>query len=162
MTDGLTITRTFAASRELVYSMWTRPEHFSVWFGTDAVDVPLDTLSLDVRVGGAWTAVMHLPDGNTIDWHGKYTEVDPPERLAFTMDDDPSSDSVEPVIVVLAEVDGGTEMTITQTGDGLTEEQLAQTVIGYNGFFDVMEKLLAAQALKRTPNSPTPSSGDFR
>lgn len=30
-------------------------------------------------------------------------------------------------------------------GGGLTEEQLAQTVIGYNGFFDAMEKMLAAQ-----------------
>jgi uncharacterized protein YndB with AHSA1/START domain len=146
MTDGLTITRTFAASRELVYAAWTRPEHFSVWFGTDAVDVPLDTLSMDVRVGGAWNAVMHLPDGATIQWVGEYTEVDPPRRLAFTMSDDPSSPSREPVTVVLAEVDGGTEMTLTQTGGNLTEEQYAQTVIGYQGFFDAMEKLLAAQA----------------
>ena len=145
MTDGLTITRTFAASRELVYAAWTRPEQFSVWFGTEAVDVPLDTLSMDVRVGGEWNAVMHLPDGSTIQWHGEYTEVDPPERLAFTMTDDPSSDAREPVTVVLAEVDAGTEMTLTQTGGNLTEEQYAQTVIGYNGFFDVMEKLLAAR-----------------
>lgn len=94
----------------------------------------------------AWKAVMHLPDGNTIQWHGEYTEVDPPERLAFTMTDDPSSDAREPVTVVLVEVDGGTEMTLTQTGGHLTEEQRAQTVIGYNGIFDAMEKLLAAQS----------------
>lgn len=145
MTDGLTITRTFAAPRELVYAAWTLPEHFSVWFGTEAVEVPLETLSMDVRVGGTWNAVMHLPDGSTIHWNGEYTEVDPPERLAFTMSDDPSSDAREPVTVVLAEVAGGTEMTLTQTGGNLTEEQYAQTVIGYNGFFDAMEKLLAAQ-----------------
>jgi uncharacterized protein YndB with AHSA1/START domain len=112
----------------------------------EAVVVPLDTLSMGVRVGGAWNAVMHLPDGNTIQWAGEYIEVDPPERLAFTMSDDPSSPSREPVTVVLKEVDGGTEMTLTQTGGNLTEEQYAQTVIGYNGFFDAMEKLLAAQA----------------
>jgi uncharacterized protein YndB with AHSA1/START domain len=146
MNDAMTITRTFPASRELVYAAWTRPEHFSVWFGTEAVRVPLDTLSMDVRVGGLWNAVMHLPDGNTIHWHGEYTEVDPPQRLAFTMSDDPSSDSREAVTVVLAEVDGGTQMTLTQNGGNLTEEQYAQTVIGYQGFFDAMEKLLAAQA----------------
>ncbi|WP_424531726.1 SRPBCC family protein [Sphaerisporangium viridialbum] len=146
MTDVLTVTRTFAASRELVYEAWTRPEHFSVWFGTEAVDVPLDTLSMDVRVGGAWNAVMHLPDGNKIQWVGEYTEVGPPERLAFTMSDDPSNPARVPVVVVLAEVDGGTEMTLTQTGSGFTEEQHARTVAGYNGFFDAMEKLLAAQA----------------
>jgi uncharacterized protein YndB with AHSA1/START domain len=146
MTDGLTITRTFAASRELVYAAWTQPEHFSVWFGTEAVDVPLETVSMDVRVGGDWTAVMHLPGGDTIHWRGEYTEVDPPERLAFTMTDDPSRDAREPVTVVLVEVDGGTEMTLTQTGGNLTQDQYAHTVIGYNGFFDAMEKLLATDA----------------
>jgi len=145
VTDGLTITRTFAAPRELVYAAWTRPEHFAVWFGTEAVRVPLDTVAMDVRVGGAWTAVMHLPDGNTIDWHGHYTEVDPPGRLALTISDDPTSDAYEPVTVVLSEVDGGTEMTLTQTGGNLTPEQYAQAAIGYNGFFDAMQKLLAAQ-----------------
>lgn len=143
MTDEIIINRTFPASRELVYATWTRPEYFSVWFGTEEVDVPLDTLSLDVRIGGTWHAVMHLPDGSKIDWHGTYTEVDPPKRLAFTMDDDPSSDSVETVTVVLSPIHGGTEMTLTQPPSGLTDEQVAQTVTGYNGFFDAMEKLLA-------------------
>jgi uncharacterized protein YndB with AHSA1/START domain len=146
MTDGITITRTFAAPRELVWAAWTQPEHFSVWFGTEAVDVPLDTLSMDVRVGGAWNAVMLLPDGNAIHWIGEYTEVDPPARLAFTMTDNPASPAREPVTVALTEIDGGTEMTMTQSGGNLTEEQYAQTIIGYNGFFDAMEKLLAAQA----------------
>jgi uncharacterized protein YndB with AHSA1/START domain len=145
MTDGLTITRVFAAPRELVYEVWTKPEHFSVWFGTEAVDVPLDTLSLDVRVGGGWNAVMRLPDGNAIQWVGEYTEVDPPERLAFTMTDDPSRPAGEPVVVVFAEVDGGTEMTLTQPGGDLTEEQIEQTIAGYNSFFDDMEKVLAGQ-----------------
>jgi hypothetical protein len=35
---------------------------------------------------------------------------------------------------------------LTQTGGNLTKEQYAQTVIGYNGFFDAMEKLLATLA----------------
>jgi uncharacterized protein YndB with AHSA1/START domain len=146
MTDGITITRTFAAPRELVYALWTTPEHFSVWFGTDAVEVPLDTLSMDVRVGGAWAATMHIPGGPTINWVGEYVEVDPPERLAFTMTDDPSNPAREPVTVDLVEVDGGTEMTMTQTGGNLSEEQYAQTIVGYNGFFDVMEKIVAERA----------------
>ena len=143
MTDGITITRTFAAPPELVYALWTTPEHFSVWFGTDAVEVPLDTLSMDVRVGGAWTATMHIPNGPTINWVGEYLEVDPPSRLAFTMTDDPLNPAREPVTVDLVAVDGGTVMTMTQSGGNLTEEQYAQTIVGYNGFFDVMEKLIA-------------------
>ena len=145
MTDGLTITRTFAAPPELVYEAWTRPEHFSVWFGTEDVDVPLDSLSMDVRVGGSWTAVMLLPDGNRINWAGEYTEVDPPRRLALTLTDDPSQPAGDPLTVDFRAVDGGTEMTLIQPRHGMTDEQLKLTVLGYNGFFDAMEKLLAAR-----------------
>ncbi|MFC5260659.1 SRPBCC domain-containing protein [Kribbella qitaiheensis] len=145
MSNDVVVTRTFNAPRELVYEAWTNPEHFSVWFGTDAVDVPLDTLSLDVRVGGAWNAVMQLPDGNQIHWVGEYTEVDPPERLSFTMTDDPANPSDVPIVVVFAEVAGGTEMTLTQLRGDFTQEQVEATIMGYNGFFDSMEKVLAAQ-----------------
>ena len=81
MSDTFTITRTFAASPEAVFDAWVTPEHFSVWFGTPNVAVPLDTLTMDVRVGGRWTAVMHLPDGSTKDWEGEYRELDRPSRV---------------------------------------------------------------------------------
>jgi uncharacterized protein YndB with AHSA1/START domain len=145
MSVGLTITRTIAAPPERVFAAWTRPEDFSVWFGGDAVDVPTESVLMDVRVGGRWTAVMHVPDGSEIYWHGRYTEVDPPRRLAFTMDDDPASDTVEPVVVTFAPAAGGTEMRLTQPRDDLTNEQLAQTLLGYNSFFDTMEILLAGR-----------------
>lgn len=101
---------------------------------------------MDVRVGGAWNAVMQLPDGNQIHWVGEYTEVDPPERLAFTMTDDPASPAGEPIVVTFAEVAGGTEMTLVQPAGDFTQEQIDATIMGYNGFFDSMEKLLAAQS----------------
>jgi len=145
MSVGLTITRTIAAPPERVFAAWTRPEDFSVWFGGAAVDVPTESVEMDVRVGGLWTAVMHVPDGSVIHWHGRYTDVDPPRRLAFTMDDDPSSDTVEPVVVTFAPAAGGTEMRLTQPRDDLTNEQLAQTLLGYNSFFDTMEILLAGR-----------------
>jgi uncharacterized protein YndB with AHSA1/START domain len=131
---------------------WTRPECFSVWFGTEAVDVPLEELSMDVRVGGAWKALMRLPDGSTIRWAGEYTQVDPPGRLAFTMNDDPEAplDS-DPVTVVLRETGGGTEMVLTQPRGGFTDEQIEQTAAGYHGFFDTMEKVLAGQVQADLP-----------
>ena len=146
MPNELRITRTFSSGREQVYAVWTQPELFSVWFGTDAVEVPLETVSMDVRVGGTWKALMQLPDGNTIEWTGEYTAVKPPEQLAFTMNDDPAAPAdSEPVTVVLTETGAGTEMTLTQPCGDFTEEQVQQTVAGYNGFFDTMEKVLAEQ-----------------
>lgn len=143
MSEPIVLTRTFAAEPAAVYALWTTPELFSVWFGTDAVTVPLDSLSLDVRVGGAWQAVMELPGGNSISWEGAYTELDPPSRLALTMTDEPGTDAGEPITVDFAAVEGGTEMTLTQARGDFGDEQVAAVSAGYNGFFDTMETLLA-------------------
>src|SRR6478609_9538353 len=112
MADYFTITRTLRAPRELVFEAITKPEHFSVWFGTAAVEVPHDTLTMDVRPGGDFRAVMHLPDGNRINWTGSYIEVDPPSHLAMTISDQPGDDVGLPVLFDLEEVDGGTQLTI--------------------------------------------------
>ena len=114
MTDTFTITRTLAAAPDLVWEAWTKPEHFAIWFGSDAIEVPLDTVTLDVRVGGKLSAVMLIPDGTRIDWTGEYTEVDRPNRLAFTLSDDPGQPAGVPIVATFTAVDGGTEVSITQ------------------------------------------------
>ncbi|HWG84804.1 MAG TPA: SRPBCC domain-containing protein [Deinococcales bacterium] len=145
MPDSFTVTRRFPVPRERVFDAWTRPELFARWFGTEAVDVPLESVVLDARVGGEWRAVMYLPDDSRINWVGEYTEVRPPERLAFTMSDDPSAPAGDPITVDLREVAGGTEMTVTQPRGDFSDEQVEQTIAGYNGFFDAMEKVLAEE-----------------
>ena len=142
MTEAIVITRTFDAPCEAVYDAWITPEHFSRWFGTEAVAVPLDTLDMDVRVGGRWRAVMRLPDGALIDWTGEYLELDRPNRLAFTITDRPDDPERESIVVTLTAVNGATEMTMTQLGAQMSDEQIARTTAGYNGFFDVMEKIV--------------------
>ena len=144
MSDTFTITRTFAASPEAVYDAWVTPEHFSVWFGTPAIPVPLDTLVMDVRVGGRWTAVMHLPDGSTKDWEGEYRELDRPSRLSLTLTDQPGEDAGEPIVIEFAEVEGGTEMTFTSDRHGFTDEQVAAVTAGYGAFFDAIGEIVTA------------------
>jgi uncharacterized protein YndB with AHSA1/START domain len=138
----LTITRTFAAPPQAVFEAWTDPEKFAVWFGTDGVEVPAETLSMDVRAGGSWKAVMKLPDDTSIHWVGEYIEVEAPTHLVMTITDNPALDERGVITVDLAEVAGGTEMVMSQQSPGFDEGQLEQTVIGYNAFFDVMESLV--------------------
>jgi uncharacterized protein YndB with AHSA1/START domain len=142
MTESFTVTRTFAAPRELVWDAWTRPEHFAVWFGTEVVEIPLDTVTMDVRVGGKLAATMLIPDGARIDWEGEYTEVLPPERLAFTLTDAPGQDPGPPIVVTFVEADHGTEVSLTQARGGFTDEQLQATIDGYNAFFDSLAEVL--------------------
>ena len=143
MTEYFTVTRTLAAPREIVFDALTKPEHFAVWFGTAEVEVPQDTLSMDVRPGGAFRAVMHLPDGNLIHWAGTYIEVDPPARVAMTLTDQPGDDAGLPVIFDLEAVDGGTQLTVRQDRSDFSDEQVAATIAGYNAFIDDLEKIVA-------------------
>lgn len=143
MTDYFTITRDLAAPRELVFDAITKPEHFAVWFGTAAIDVPSDTLSMDVRPGGEFRAVMVLPDGNKINWGGEYVEVDPPARLAMTLSDNPGEYAGLPVLFDLEEIATGTRLTISQDRSDFGDEQVAATIAGYNAFVDDMERELA-------------------
>ena len=145
MTDsaGATITRTFAAPRQLVYEAWTTPQHFATWWGGSAVTVPGDSIAMDVRVGGTWKATMILPgDMPEINWYGEYVEVDPPSKLVLTMTDRPG-DARELVTVVLTEVEGGTEMVFTQTGGNLDAAEYERVTEGWQTFFDAMDEVLA-------------------
>lgn len=144
MTDAqLTITRVFDAPRELVFKAWTEPAQFAQWFGSEAALVPLDTVAMDVRPGGAWKATMLVgPEQRAIYWKGVYLEVSPPERLVMTLSDQPG-DEAEVISVTLTERDGQTEMVFTQSGGHLTAEQYAQAGQGWQGFFDSLAALLA-------------------
>jgi uncharacterized protein YndB with AHSA1/START domain len=141
--DTITITRRFAAPAEAVFDAWITPERFAAWFGGDAAEVPLSGVTLDVREGGEWSAVMHLPGDLAMTWSGRYLVIDRPNRLVFTMTDDPGEAAGDPITVDFAEVDGATEMTLRQTGTGgFTEEQYDMTVAGYNAYFDALESTL--------------------
>jgi uncharacterized protein YndB with AHSA1/START domain len=143
MTETFTITRTLPATPEMVWDAWTKPEHFAVWFGTEAVEVPLDSVTLDVRVGGTLAATMNIPGGPIIHWAGEYTEVDPPRHLAFTLSDNPDQYAGVPIIATFIPVDGGTEVSLRQNRGDFSDEQVEATIAGYNSFFDSIERVLA-------------------
>jgi uncharacterized protein YndB with AHSA1/START domain len=144
--EGITITRVFDAPRELVWKEWTEPERFADWFGGPESDVPLSTVSMDVRPGGSWRLTMFAgPERREIHWKGVYREVVGPERLVFTVSDQPGDDADELVTVVLTDLgDGRTEMHFQQRGH-LSKEQYRHTEQGWGAFFDrIAERLTNA------------------
>jgi uncharacterized protein YndB with AHSA1/START domain len=143
-TGGFALTRVFAAARERVWREWTEPERFADWFGGKECDVPLWTVSMDLRPGGEWRATMFCgPDRREIRWNGQYHEVAAPERLVFTITDQPGGDRYELVAVVLADLgDGRTEMHFAQRGHQRPDEyDRAQQ--GWGTFFARIDERLA-------------------
>jgi len=140
---GLSITRVFDAPRELVWKEWTEPERFAAWYGGHQAEVPLSTVSMDVRPGGRFKATMFYgPTRFEINWKGEYLEVVEPERLVFTLSDRPTED-YELVTVILTNVgDGRTEMLLEQRG-GMSPDQYKRARDGWSGFLDVIEERLS-------------------
>ena len=146
--DGITVTRIFDAPRERVWREWVEPERFADWFGGPDWEAPLDTVSMDVRPGGAWRLSMFSETGRReIHWRGEYREVVEPERLVFTISDEPDGDAFELVTVDLTDLgDGRTEMLFQQRGGNLSAEQYRGAEQGWGGFFDRIAERLAADA----------------
>ena len=135
--EGITITRVFDAPRERVWKEWTEPERFADWFGGSESEVPVSTVSMEVSPGGSWRATMLAGPGHReIHWKGEYHEVVEPERLVFSISDQPGQDAYELITVVLTDLgDGRTEMLFQQRGR-MSAAQYERAEQGWSSFFD--------------------------
>jgi uncharacterized protein YndB with AHSA1/START domain len=142
--EGITIIRVFDAPRERVWKEWTEPEPFADWFGGSESEVPLSTVSMNVTPGGSWRLTMFADPGRReIRWKGEYREVVEPERLVFTLSDQPEEDAYELITVVLTDLgDGRTEMRFEQRGR-MSAEQYERAGEGWSTFFDRIAERLA-------------------
>ena len=128
--DAVVIERTFGAAVDLIWQMWTQPEHFKKWYGPKGFTVPV--AEMDMRVGGKRLICMVSPDGSMKMWTtGEYTEIVPNERLVYTESPaDENGNVVSPsamgmpegypatteVTVLLADLGGRTKMVMTHAG----------------------------------------------
>jgi uncharacterized protein YndB with AHSA1/START domain len=143
-TPDIEISWTFEAPREEVWREWTEPERFADWYGGPDYPIPLETVAMDVREGGKWNLVM-IAGPREIHWDGEYIEVSEPERLVFTVSDQPDEDVYDLCTVVLTTVDGDrTEMLFQQSGGHMPAEAYRRAAQGWSGFFERIAERLAA------------------
>lgn len=82
-TEGrtLSITRLLNAPRDLVWEVWTNPEHIKNWWGPEGFRNTID--KMEVRPGGEWQFTMHGPDGTDYRNVHVYVELVKPERIVL-------------------------------------------------------------------------------
>jgi len=69
----LRLSRVLDAPVELVWEVWTKPEHIAQWWGPDGFT---NTISrMEVRSGGEWDLVMHGPDATDYKNKSVFREV---------------------------------------------------------------------------------------
>jgi uncharacterized protein YndB with AHSA1/START domain len=77
----IVMTRTFDAPRDLVWTVWTQPEHVAVWWGPHAGN---KVVEYDVRTGGKWRIESEMPDGSQVSFFGTYLDVQPRHLIRNT------------------------------------------------------------------------------
>ncbi len=77
----LQIERTLNAPVELVWEVFTKPEHIANWWGPNGFTNTIHTM--DVRPGGEWDFVMHGPDGQDFKNRSVYQEIIPFKKIVF-------------------------------------------------------------------------------
>jgi uncharacterized protein YndB with AHSA1/START domain len=100
----LVVTRTFDAPAHILFEAWTRPELFMRWWAPKSMGMVLRSCEMDVRVGGRYRLVFGHDASNPDEFFGRYLEVTPHSRLAWTNDED---GEVGPVTTVTFEEKGG-------------------------------------------------------
>lgn len=64
---------------ELVWEVWTKPEHIKHWWGPDGFTNSID--KMEVSDGGEWIFTMHGPDGNNYPNRTIFREVVKHEKI---------------------------------------------------------------------------------
>ena len=74
--------RQFSAPRQLLFQVFTQPEHLKRWWAPPPYTVPVCTI--DLRPGGIWHYCMRSPEGQDQWARSVYREIVPPEKLVYT------------------------------------------------------------------------------
>ena len=136
----LTMERTYAASAERVFEAFTSEEVLRRWFHAGP-DWETPEAQVDLRVGGEVRIVMRNPHEDArYGGGGRYTEIDPPRRLAFTWIWDDDREQVEQMIEVdFAETDGRTTVRFVHR-DLWDEEAVASHEGGWGNAFENLRR----------------------
>ena len=162
---AVVIERYFEAPPDLIWQMWTEPDHFKAWYGPAGVTIPV--AEMDVRAGGSRLVCMEMdtPGGLIQMWFtGEYREVVKNHRLSYTESmSDENGNVLQPsdvglpsghpattqVTVEFEDLGGRTKMVLTHTG-------IAAGSAGAAGWTMALDKLAAhleAQAIDSAAGS---------
>lgn len=128
-----------------VFETLTEPAELPRWWGPHGFTVP--TAEVDLHPGGHYRFAMQPPDGDLFHLSGRFLEVDPPHRLAYTFAwEEPDPDDRETVVVLSLEAAGaGTEVTLSQ-GEFATQARLALHRAGWTESFEKLRALVSSEA----------------
>ena len=143
-TIGLRLTRELPATPEEVFDAYTDAEKQKIWFSILDEEPGVVEIEVDLRVGGKQVAVWG-PNRDTLFREEQvFIEIDRPHRLVTeSSGSDPSGQTMSTHVVVTFEPsDGGTLVTVEQTGFPTPEVRDFFSTMVWVGALDRIEAFL--------------------
>ena len=113
--QSLIMKRTFAASQERLFSLWTDADLMKQWF-CPSQDMTVPVAEIDAHEGGSYRIVMQNKDGETYSPSGVYESVIPHEKLVFSWKWADSEIITRVTVEFRAIGESETELTLTHEG----------------------------------------------
>jgi uncharacterized protein YndB with AHSA1/START domain len=129
------ITRTFNATRDLVFETYTKPELVRRWL-LGPGDWTMPVCEIDLRVGGRYRFVWRHADGRQMGMGGEYREVAAPERIVSSELFDEDWTSGEAVTTLVLTEKGGRTTAVSTV---LYSSQAARDAVLKTPMADGME-----------------------
>lgn len=143
-TIGLRMTRQLPATPEEVFDAYTDAEKQKIWYSILDEEPGIVEIEVDLRVGGRQVAVWG-PNRDTLFREVQtFVEIDRPHRLVTeSTGNDPSGQTMSTHVVMTFEPnDGGTLVTVEQTGFPTPEVRDFFSTMVWVGAFDRIEAYL--------------------
>ena len=134
----LVVTRTFNGPARIVFEAWTKSELFKRWWVPKSFGLCLLSCEMDLRAGGTYRLVFsHPASPEPMAFFGRYTDVTPHSRLAWSNDEGGDGGSV--TTVTFEERGGKTLLVMHELYP--SKEALDAGLGAYDGMSETFEQL---------------------
>jgi len=123
----LELSHRYSAPRADVFDAWTNPQVLKRWWAAAPTwETPL--AEIDAREGGSYKLSMRTDAGEVHTVSGEFTEVRPPERLAYTWSWEQGPDAAmagsEETLVIVDFLEDGAGTLVKLTHSGFATEEI--------------------------------------
>lgn len=157
LTRCFRITHRVRATPERVFAAWLDARLARRWLFATALR-PLVHVAIDARVGGSFRCT----DDRGVEHAGRYRQIVPPTRLAFTLSLEGDAHAATRVTVEIAGSRHGSALTLTH--DGVPRDRASAIAGRWRGLLYGLDETLASTPAvprgipRRIAQHPTPAS----
>jgi len=155
MSDTLTLqlSKTIKTTRSRAFAAWTQPAELIHWFAPGPMQP--DSITVDLRKGGVFRWAMCGPSPGTgqpmnVVFSGEFLDIQPDKLLQFTWQSEGNPGDQTLVTVSFADVEGGTEVALTQERIA-TSEIYNRNKMGWGSMLDKLAVLCDEAAVPAAP-----------